>query len=87
MKDGQVSFSIGCAIAWALWALSVTTLAIGVAFHAHELAAVAIVTAVAAATATLRTYFVQQNRIMRGYAKLILDSQEQHTVASLIPVR
>lgn len=73
MKDGQVSFSVGCAIAWALWALSMTTLIIAVAFHVHELAAVAIVTAVAAGTATLRTYFVAQNRLLRRAIAMRID--------------
>lgn len=87
MKDGQVSFSVGCAIAWALWSLSIATLMMAVTYGIHELAAFAIVAAIAAGTATMRTYYVRQNRIMRGYAKLILDGQEQVTAESLIPVR
>ena len=73
LKDGQVSFSVGCGIAWALWSLSVTTLIIGVSFDVHELAAIAIVTAVAAGTATLRTYFVVQNRMLRRAIAMRID--------------
>lgn len=85
MGDRVFTFSITSAVASILWALSVALLVVALAFGAAEIETVAIIAAIAAGTVTMRSYFVAQNRIIRGYAKLTLDNGPQG--ANLSPLR
>lgn len=87
LKDGQVSFSVGCMIAWALWTLAVLTLSVAVTYGIHELATIAVVSSVAGATATMRTYFVRHNRMVKAYAAMLIKEEPVQTVGILTPLR
>lgn len=71
MTDRDVSF--GCVVAYAIWALVVTLLAIAWAVESEALGRTALALSAAAATATIRCYFVRQNQLMRNAFELGRD--------------
>lgn len=72
MRDMKIS--AGCAVAWGLWAVSVVTFAVAWPLGIEGLSRLSLMLCGAAVTATIRTYFVNQNRMMRNAFELGRDS-------------
>lgn len=66
--------SLGCFVAYMLWTLALALMIGGTLFHTYTLQNWGIVCAAAGATATVRSYFVSQNRMMRNAFQLGRDS-------------
>lgn len=63
--------SVGCMVAIVLWTLTVILLGISVALANDNVGRIGLALSAAAATATIRTYFVRQNQLMRALAKQV----------------
>lgn len=72
MNDKPVN--LGCVIAASLWAITVAVLLLSLHGRNVYLATMACALSVAAATATIRTYFVNSNRMMRNAFDLGRDA-------------
>lgn len=68
MTDRDVSF--GCVVAYAMWALVVVLLVLEWTLECESIGRTALALSAAAATATIRSYFVRQNRLMRDAFEL-----------------
>lgn len=71
MTDRDVSF--GCVVAYVMWTLVVVLLAIAWALDDEAIGRTALALSAAAATATIRSYFVRQNQLMRNAFELGRD--------------
>jgi hypothetical protein len=60
------SINLGCVVAYALWASMVLFLGMGLILDDANVGQVGLGAAAAAATATIRSYFVRSNQIMRN---------------------
>lgn len=72
MTDRPVN--LGCVVAYALWSLSASALLAAWMNECVMLAALACVLSGGAATATIRTYFVYSNRMIRNAFELGRDA-------------
>src|SRR4051794_40924990 len=72
MTDREVS--AGCVVAWLLWGGTVLVFVVGWVVDVAPLRTSAMLVCGAAVTATIRTYFVNQNRMMRNAFNLGRDS-------------
>lgn len=66
--------SLGCVLAYGLWALVTVLLAASWGFDSADLGRAALATSAAAATAHVRQFFVIQNQMMRNAFELGRDS-------------
>lgn len=64
MNDRQISF--GCVAAYGLWSLSVALWGVSVFVDKRPIVSLAILVAMAASTATVRSYMVSQHRRLRA---------------------
>ncbi len=60
------AINLGCVVAYLLWAAVVMFLLAGLLMENEHVGQVGLATAAAAATATVRSYFVKSNQIMRN---------------------
>jgi predicted membrane-bound spermidine synthase len=60
------SINLGCVVAYMLWAAVVLLLGLGLILDNAHVGQVGLAAAAAAATATIRSYFVRSNQIMRN---------------------
>lgn len=63
--------SVGCMVAIVLWTLTIVLLGMSVALANDNVGRIGLALSAAAATATIRTYFVRQNQLMRALAKQV----------------
>ena len=68
------SVSLGCVVAYGLWAATVALLLVGTLFHGLTWQNWGLACSAGAATATVRQYFVRQNRMMRNAFELGRDA-------------
>jgi hypothetical protein len=67
------SINLGCVVAYALWAAMVLFLGLGLILDDAHVGQVGLGAAAAAATATVRSYFVRSNQIVRNTLALRND--------------
>jgi len=60
------SINLGCVVAYMLWAVVVSFLALGLILDNAGVGQIGLAASAAAATATIRSYFVRSNQIMRN---------------------
>lgn len=60
------SINLGCVVAYALWASVVLFLGLGLILDDPNVGQIGLAAAAAAATATIRSYFVRSNQILRN---------------------
>lgn len=72
LTDREVS--IGCVVAYVLWGCVLLLLTLGWWLDEPHLGQFGLAASAAAATATIRSYFVRQNRMMRNAFELGRDS-------------
>jgi hypothetical protein len=60
------SINLGCVVAYALWAAVVLFLGLGLLLDNPHVGQIGLAASAAAATATIRSYFVRSNQIMRN---------------------
>ena len=68
MTDREIS--AGCVVAYGLWVCVVTLLATAWAVNSEGLGRVGLAMSAAAATATIRSYFVRTNKMIRSAFEL-----------------
>lgn len=73
MTDREMHVSLGCAIATGLWVATVVLLTLGTLLSSHDAQSWGLAMSAAAATATIRQYFVGQNRVIRNAFQLGRD--------------
>lgn len=69
-----MNISLGCVAAYGLWAGAVMLLGIGMVIDSLYVQNWGLALSAAAATASIRQYFVRQNRMMRNAFELGRDS-------------
>lgn len=72
MTDREVS--MGCVVAYGLWTGALVLIALGGVVDHAFLGQFGVTVSIAAGTATVRQYFVAQNRLMRNAYELGRDS-------------
>lgn len=72
MKDRDIS--AGCLVAYSLWIVALALLILSWVLACEQLGHAAMVAAAAAGTATIRQFFVDQNRYIREAFELGRDS-------------
>lgn len=70
--------SLGCVIAYGLWALTVILIAASWIFDSAHMGRTGLAFSAAAATAHIRQFFVMQNRLLRNAFELGRDSVNGH---------
>lgn len=74
------TLSAGCVVATGLWALMVVLLAVAWATGNDDAGRVGLACSAAAATATIRQFFVVQNKMVRNAFELGRDSAQVRTM-------
>ncbi len=67
------SINLGCVVAYALWAAVVLFLGLGLILDNAHVGQIGLGASAAAATATIRSYFVKSNQIVRNTMALRND--------------
>ncbi len=69
--------SLGCTVAYGLWAAALVLISLGWCLNEHALGHFGMAASAGAGTATVRQYFVRQNRLMRSAFDLGRESVSQ----------
>lgn len=74
LRDREVSTTWGCIVAYGLWSCALVLMSIGWLLSDAHMGQFGVVAAIGGATATVRQYFVEQNRLVRNAFELGRDS-------------
>lgn len=73
VNDRALNVSLGCVTAWALWTVTVALLVVSWFTVDPRYGHTGLTLSAAAATATIRAYFVRQQRLLRTVFELARD--------------
>lgn len=81
--ERSITIRVGCVAAYGLWILTVALLATGTHFDSVTWQNWGLAGSALAATATIRSYFTAQNRILRNVFELGVDKGRSEGVSQL----
>lgn len=83
--EKSITINLGCVAAYGFWLLTVLLLAIGTVLEHMTWQNWGLACSAAAATATIRSYFVNTNRMMRNVFELGVDKGRSEAPTPLRP--
>jgi hypothetical protein len=75
MQVTDRAINLGCVVAYLLWGVVVTFLAAGLILRDQHIGQIGLGASAAAATATIRSYFVKSNQLLRNSLALRADDR------------
>lgn len=85
--ERSVTIRLGCMAAYTLWVVTLALLSIGTWVESLSCQVWGLGASAAAATATIRSYFVNTNRLMRTIFELGVDKGRADAMAAATPLR